>query len=159
MHLLCCQWIIMGCYWLTITENACLYQNKVQISYSLLVTLIKFNLCWQTNVMPHPPLRSRPASAGKTRPSSAGRERTAGPPVARGNISSVFSVQQWNTNLLNILHKDRTWITFAIFVQNNGVILWNSSQGSCWKRCVIEVVVLTGDMDRPAITYSMEEGT
>ncbi|KAL9970156.1 hypothetical protein ACROYT_G022484 [Oculina patagonica] len=40
----------------------------------------------KTNVMPHPPLRSRPTSAGatKARPSSAGRERTAVPPVTRG---------------------------------------------------------------------------
>ena len=36
--------------------------------------------------MPHPPLRSRPTSAGSTkaRPSSAGRERSAVPTVSRG---------------------------------------------------------------------------
>ena len=41
----------------------------------------------QANVLPHPPLRSRPTSAGatRTRPVSAGRERIPGPPVARGN--------------------------------------------------------------------------
>ncbi|CAH3178531.1 unnamed protein product [Porites lobata] len=40
----------------------------------------------KANVMPHPPLRSRPTSAGatRTRPSSSGRERITGPPVARG---------------------------------------------------------------------------
>ncbi|CAH3190851.1 unnamed protein product [Porites lobata] len=40
----------------------------------------------KANVMPHPPLRSRPTSAGatRTRPSSTGRERIPGPPVARG---------------------------------------------------------------------------
>ncbi|XP_020624000.1 forkhead-associated domain-containing protein 1-like isoform X1 [Orbicella faveolata] len=40
----------------------------------------------KTSVMPHPPLRSRPTSAGSTkaRPSSAGRERSAVPPVSRG---------------------------------------------------------------------------
>lgn len=39
----------------------------------------------KANVMPHPPLRSRPTSAGvtKARPSSAGRERTTAPPVKR----------------------------------------------------------------------------
>ena len=47
---------------------------------------MKYFNTWQANVMPHPPLRSRPTSAGatKARPSSAGRERTAAPPVTRG---------------------------------------------------------------------------
>ena len=42
--------------------------------------------------MPHPPLRSRPTSAGatRTRPSSAGRERIPGPPVARGNYHHLI---------------------------------------------------------------------
>ena len=42
--------------------------------------------------MPHPPLRSRPTSAGatKARPNSADRERTAGPPVARGVLIHIL---------------------------------------------------------------------
>ena len=57
---------------------------------SLLNSVVGFAYCsvvvFQANVMPHPPLRSRPTSAGATtRPSSAGRERIPGPPVARGN--------------------------------------------------------------------------
>ena len=57
---------------------------------SLLNSVVGFAYCsvvvFQANVMPHPPLRSRPTSAGatRTRPSSAGRERITGPPVARG---------------------------------------------------------------------------
>ncbi|CAH3195225.1 unnamed protein product [Porites evermanni] len=45
----------------------------------------------RVNVMPHPPLRSGPTSAGatRTRLSSAGRERIPGPPVAKED--SAFS--------------------------------------------------------------------
>ena len=64
---------------------------KVGSSTNLFNSVARFAYCsvfvFQANVMPHPPLRSRPTSAGatRTRPSSAGRERITGPPVARGN--------------------------------------------------------------------------
>lgn len=65
----------------------------------------------KANVMPHPPLRSRPTSAGatKARPSSAGRERTAAPPVTRGGwVNGVMqtagenSVQELEERLLRM---------------------------------------------------------
>ena len=65
--------------------------TKLGSPTSLLNSVVGFAYCsvvvFQANVMPHPPLRSRPTSVGatRTRPSSAGRERIPGPPVARGN--------------------------------------------------------------------------
>ncbi|XP_067050084.1 forkhead-associated domain-containing protein 1-like isoform X9 [Acropora muricata] len=65
----------------------------------------------KTNVMPHPPLRSRPTSAGATRicPSSSGGERNARPPVARvgwvnGTLQSSGeqSVQELQERLLRM---------------------------------------------------------
>ena len=77
---------------------------------SLLYSVTGFAYCsvvvFQANVMPHPPLRSCPTSAGatRTRPSSAGRERIPGPPVARGNYhqlsSSLFSWDAVNNDLI-----------------------------------------------------------
>lgn len=59
---------------------------------------MKYFNTWQANVMPHPPLRSRPTSAGatKARPSSAGRERTAVPPVTRGEEVERMWLKQIN---------------------------------------------------------------
>ena len=69
---------------------------KLGFPTSLLYSVAGFAYCsvvvFQANVMPHPPLRSRPTSAGatRTRPSSAGRERIPGPPVARGNYHHFY---------------------------------------------------------------------
>ena len=60
--------------------------TKLGSPTNLISSVAGFAYCsvvvFQANVMPHPPLRSRPTSAGATRtqPSSAGRERIPGPP-------------------------------------------------------------------------------
>ena len=76
---------------------------------SLLNSVVGFAYCsvvvFQANVMPHPPLRSRPTSAGatRTRPSSAGRERIPGPPVARGNYHHHHHHPVFSVGMLGIM--------------------------------------------------------
>ena len=82
--------------------------------------------------MPHPPLRSRPTSAGSTqaRPSSAGRERSAVPTVSRGKDkrTDIKPSRKNSTSPMNISrlsHPGGGYLAFCFYccayMNNNGV--------------------------------------
>ena len=127
--------------------------TKLGSSTNLLNSVAGFAYCsvfvFQANVMPHPPLRSRPTSAGatRTRPSSAGRERITGPPVARGNYHHHYHHYYHPAFSVGML-----WIRVLFHAFQSDIVLARSSL------LILEFFKIRSVNEHGHLIFSVEEG-